>query len=168
MGFRHPQVADATACAGLALAICAATGTDSLSAATTSLGAHAGRLDRALWDSCRANYLAGRDLARIRLEANAEADPNHPLYGRTVVFTGTLDSMTRAQARLSAASVGANATTSVSHLTNFLVAGQADYSKFTGGQHSRETLRAEELLSEGHPIEVISEADFLHLLLSGE
>jgi DNA polymerase III subunit epsilon len=163
----HDPVADAAACAGITLAVCATAVADDLAIAAVNLGVHAGRLDGSLWDSCRANYLAGHNLARERIAANIEADPEHPLYGRTIVFTGTLDSMPRAQARLAAAHCGAHATTSVSSKTDYLVAGQADYRKFVDGERSAKTRHAEELLAAGHPIEVISEADFLTLLASG-
>jgi DNA ligase (NAD+) len=52
-----------------------------------------------------------------------------PLAGETVVFTGTLQSMSRDEAKRQAAALGAKVTTSVSSETTLLVAGKEAGSK---------------------------------------
>jgi DNA ligase (NAD+) len=52
-----------------------------------------------------------------------------PLSGKTFVFTGELDSMTRAQAEEKARTLGASASSSVSKKTSFVVAGREPGSK---------------------------------------
>lgn len=73
-----------------------------------------------------------------------------PLRGKTFVFTGELDSMTRTQAEELVESLGGRATSSVSKSTSYVVVGHMPGSKFT---------KAQQL---GIPI--LSERDFLELL----
>jgi DNA ligase (NAD+) len=74
----------------------------------------------------RAAEAQRRLLALLPAAAAAEA---RPLDGQTVVLTGTLDSMTRDEARDRLAALGAKAAGSVSRKTSFVVAGAAAGSK---------------------------------------
>jgi DNA ligase (NAD+) len=58
----------------------------------------------------------------------------HPLFGKTIVFTGTLGGMSRAQAKAIAQQHGARVAGSVSSQTDFVVAGDAAGSKLTEAQ----------------------------------
>lgn len=60
---------------------------------------------------------------------DTEADRNHPLFGKTVVVTGTLEAYTRDQVKEHLRAVGAIVTDSVSKKTDILVAGEAAGSK---------------------------------------
>jgi hypothetical protein len=55
-------------------------------------------------------------------------------------------------------------TNSVSTQTHYLVFGDQDFSRFVDGERSTKTRRAQELVTQGHSVEVISERDFLAML----
>jgi DNA ligase (NAD+) len=97
------------------------------------------------------------DLQRVGLTVlpvRTEPSPRHPLRNRRVVFTGTLASMTRAQAAERVRSLGATVTTTLSSATDHLVAGDNPGSK---------AVRAREM-----GINILSEDEFLNLLSTHE
>ena len=70
--------------------------------------------------------------AGLRMEdeaANETADVNHPLFGKTVVVTGTLAHFSRDEIKEALRRVGAVVTDSVSKKTHYLIAGEAAGSK---------------------------------------
>ena len=105
-------------------------------------------------------YLASpsnRDLlARLKelglnMEMQVQAvSEEHPFYGKTMVFTGTMPTLGRAEAQTMAQDVGAKVSGSVSKKTDYVVAGAEAGSKLT---------KAEQL-----GVTVIDEAEFLRLL----
>lgn len=66
--------------------------------------------------------------------ARAEEQASSPLAGKTFVLTGTLDTMSRDEARRRLQALGANVTGSVSRRTDFVVAGESPGSKLDKAQ----------------------------------
>ncbi len=96
----------------------------------------------------------------IKLDGN----PDGPLYGEQLVFTGAL-SMTRAEAGKIAAELGCDVTNSVTKKTTMLVVGIQDSFKLAGYEKSSKHRKAEKLIKDkGQNIRILSETDFEHIL----
>lgn len=96
---------------------------------------------------------------------NLDADPDGYLFGRTIVFTGALQSMTRAEAWVAAAEVGATPEKTTTKRTNVLVIGDVnDFSLRPGAVLTKKAEKAFELQAKGQPIEVMTEDDFIQCI----
>lgn len=99
---------------------------------------------------------------------NPDADPDGYLYGRVVVFTGTLMSMTRQIAWEECARVGAQVAKRPTKKTNVLVVGDINPAVLRPGSNiTGKARRAFELQDQGQDIEVMTEDDFLRCLDGG-
>ena len=92
-----------------------------------------------------------------------EIDPDGPLFGKRVAFTGTLDSMTRTEASQVTVNSGGKPSNTVSKHTDFLVIGMTDYSKVGADGMSNKRRKALDLNDSGAAIEIIDEKDFLRM-----
>jgi DNA ligase (NAD+) len=70
-------------------------------------------------------------LKEVELQPMEAVAANHPLAGKTVVFTGSLEKMTRDEAKAMAERLGAKVSGSVSAKTDLLIAGPGAGSKLT-------------------------------------
>lgn len=90
--------------------------------------------------------------------------PDHQFFGKQVVFTGTLQSMSRQQASQLVADIGGIVKNSVTKATNFLVVGHQDIAIVGDDGMSGKEEKAAKLLEGGAAIEVIGEAEFLRMI----
>jgi DNA polymerase III subunit epsilon len=101
----------------------------------------------------------GRHGASIACDGN----PDGPLAGEEIVFTGTL-TMPRPEAAALAASFGCNVREGLTRHTTILVVGMQDLSKLRGYSKSTKHRKAEQLIAQGVPIDILSEEDFMALV----
>jgi len=83
----------------------------------------------------------------------AARDTSSPVTGKTVVFTGTLETLTRSEAKAQAERLGAKVAGSVSKKTDYVVAG-------TGTETKSKLTKAKEL-----GVDVLDEQEWLRLTL---
>jgi DNA polymerase III epsilon subunit-like protein len=160
LGQHHEPEADARAGGSIMVAIAREHGAASLEELVSATGVQLGSLAPGAWFGCHRT-----DFTHFVPATNQNADPNNPLYGREIVFTGALSSMTRETAWQVVASVGGQPCRSVTKGTNILVMGYQDAGVLRPGEClSGKARRAEELRAAGQAIEVMCEADFLQHL----
>jgi DNA polymerase III subunit epsilon len=94
-----------------------------------------------------------------------DGNPDGPLSGEVIVFTGALD-IPRRQAADLAASVGCEVAGGVTKKTTMLVVGDVDVQRLAGHEKSSKHRKAEELASQGLPIRILRETDFRELVAS--
>ncbi|MEM9048081.1 MAG: NAD-dependent DNA ligase LigA [Pseudomonadota bacterium] len=103
------------------------------------------------FQSDQSRAVMDRLVAQLSVEAMAPRDPGSgAVAGKTIVFTGSLEKLTRAEAKARAESLGAKVSGSVSKKTDLVVAGPGAGSKLA---------QAEKL-----GVDVISEDDWLALI----
>ena len=95
----------------------------------------------------------GALLKDIEPTAPAQVADDSPIAGMTIVFTGTLEGMSRAEAKARAESLGARVAGSVSSKTDFVV---------TGGEAGGKAKKAAEL-----GVKILSEGEWLKLVGDG-
>ncbi len=88
-----------------------------------------------------------------------DGNPDGPLSGEVIVFTGALE-IPRREASDLAASVGCNVATGVTKKTTILVVGDMDVTKLAGHAKSSKHRKAEQLVAAGQAIHIIRETDF--------
>ena len=95
---------------------------------------------------------------------NAFAEPGHPLFGQTVVFTGEL-AITRPEAKIRSAELGARPESRVTARTTVLVVGDGFVAAdLRSGRLTGKARRVLELHERGQRIEVLSEGEFLQMV----
>ena len=161
----HDPVADARAVVDIVAGLATANGADNLESLAESSGVRIGRIRGGLYVGSVAKY-SGGGLSRLaQAELNPNADPDGYLYGRVVVFTGALMTMTRQAAWDECARVGAISEKTTTKRTNVLVVGDINPAVLRpGAALTKKAERAFELQDQGQDIEVMTEDDFLRCL----
>ena len=96
---------------------------------------------------------------RISLEGN----PDGPLYGETLVFTGQIN-LPRVEAAQLAAQAGCNVQAGVTRQTTILVVGIQRVDRLSGYEKSGKHRKAEQLIQAGQAIRIITEKDFIQIV----
>jgi DNA polymerase-3 subunit epsilon len=158
----HHAGADALAAAQIVLALAARRGARCLDELVDASGVRYGHLLPDQWTGCKRRDGGGSG-GLVVPSAAVDADPDHPLHGQVVVFTGAL-ALRRQDAWERVAAVGATVEKGVTRRTTRLVVGDDftgdDLAAFTTGKAAK----AVALRAAGQPIEVLTEADLTVLL----
>ncbi len=167
LGHHHNAGADALAAAQVTIALARLVGTDSIQGLLTATFSRLGRLQASSWVGCQTRGAREYLAAQVPL-ANLDADPENPLYGQTVVFTGGLACMIRREASDCVAEAGGNIGKGVTKRTSLLVLGDG----FRGDTlndflSTSKALKALEYSKQGQPIEFWTELDFIEALRTG-
>lgn len=85
-------------------------------------------------------------------------------FGKTIVFTGALASLTRENAAETASKYGFTIGSSVTKKTDYLVVGIKESQNLSWHEKSSKLRKAENLISKGLEINIINEVDFLKLI----
>lgn len=92
-----------------------------------------------------------------------EGNPEGPLSGEMIVFTGSLN-LVREEAAILAAKAGCTVADGVTKNTTLLVVGDQDYRKLADHEKSAKHRKAEQWILKGKPIRILGECDFLALV----
>lgn len=110
-------------------------------------------------------------LARVKTPIDPEAtkpiaydgNPDGPLFGEEIVFTGAL-TLRRREAAALAAKAGCDVAPGVKKSTTLLVVGDQDVRKLAGHEKSAKHRKAERLIANGQRIRILRESDFVRLI----
>ncbi len=92
-----------------------------------------------------------------------DGNPDGPLYGEEIVFTGKL-SITKNEAADLAAVAGCDVGRDVTKRTTILVVGDQDVRKLAGHDKSTKHRKAEDLIGKGQSIRILRETDFCKII----
>jgi DNA polymerase-3 subunit epsilon len=164
--FQHHEAgSDAAASASLGIAYCGATMQQSILEASRVLGVVPGQLVEGGWSPCSAISSSSSHPNYSKLRPTVDEVPeDSPFFGKTLVFTGTLDYFVRNEAAQHVVNVGGRVSNSISRKVDYLVCGAQDARLVHDGIHSSKMLKAIELRGQGAPIELITDGDFYRML----
>jgi DNA polymerase III epsilon subunit-like protein/endogenous inhibitor of DNA gyrase (YacG/DUF329 family) len=159
----HNALADARAVVGIVRSMAEAKGVADLAGLAAAYDIRIGHMSSGVYRGSVCTLGGGGQL--VAPEASQNADPDGYLYGRVVVFTGALMSMTRQIAWGEVVNAGGIPELNTTKRTNVLVLG--DFNPATlrpGAAFSGKARKAFELQDIGQDIELMTEADFLQVL----
>ena len=97
-------------------------------------------------------------------ESVNEFDEDNPFYGKTVVVTGVLQKMSRAEVMQLIADIGGITGDNVTKKTDYLVLGNNDYCKSIRDGKSSKQKKAEKYILDGLDIKIISENTYYDMI----
>ncbi|HDF2960442.1 TPA: 3'-5' exoribonuclease [Clostridioides difficile] len=105
-----------------------------------------------------------KNIAKELVATTDEFNEDNEFFEKKVIFTGTLQSMTRKEASQMVLDVGGILGNGVTKDTDFLILGEQDYRVLKGGKMSSKMKKAYKYHEEGTGIQIISEDDFLKMI----
>lgn len=102
----------------------------------------------------------------VSVPIDQDGNPDGPLFGEVVVFTGAL-SMHRHEAAAMAAAMGCRVGVGVTKHTTLLVVGDQDVRRLAGHDKSSKHRKVETLIAQGQPIRILCETDFRAVACTG-
>jgi DNA polymerase-3 subunit epsilon len=170
----HKASSDAQACALIALKQIEELGKNTLTEVAENYGYKLGILNSSGVKTMSAfkNY-GSKDYGTYDPSASSsknvlpdkEVNIGSDLFGKTVIFTGELTTLTRKEAIQRAVNNGALVTSKVSKKTNFLIVGVSDFIDFNSGKKTNKLKDAELMSASGQDISIIDEEDFLKMTI---
>ncbi len=106
---------------------------------------------------------SGQEHGAFPAPVKRDGNPEGSLFGEVLVFTGSL-SMPRNQAADAAAGAGCRVEGGITKHTTMLVLGDQDLRSLAGHEKSSKQIKAERLISEGQPIRILGESDFVRIV----
>lgn len=162
----HDATADAWAAATVASAMTTRAGAASVYEYAQLTRTRLGHMESGIYTAPR--WVRPPNHGLIAPECNPVADPDGPLFGKVVVFTGALASMRRQDAWEQVAQAGGTPESGVTRRTGVLVAGDLNPATFAPGASTTAKVRkAFTAQDTGQDIEVMTEGDFLRALAPG-
>jgi DNA ligase (NAD+) len=104
-----------------------------------------------------------KEVRVVRKAARAKVDINHPLFEKSVVFTGKMSHLERKEAQKRVRSVGGKTPSSVTKETDLLVVGDEGSALLGEFAKSTKQKEAEKLRDAGAAIRIISESEFMKM-----
>jgi DNA polymerase-3 subunit epsilon len=144
-----------------------------LSNLAASLGIEVKNAHRALADCMTSHQVLMQASAKVGFEVQSGRYDFNPkeyqpvadgiFFGKTLVFTGALQVMSRDAAAARASAYGFTIAGGVSKKVHYLVVGIQDISTLAGYEKSSKHRKAEELIALGHHIRILTEGEFLQM-----
>jgi DNA polymerase-3 subunit epsilon len=168
----HNAASDAQACALIALKQIEDLGKNSLIEVAENYGYKLGVLNSSgvktmsdFMNYGSTNYKAYDPKAASSKDVLPDREVNlgSDLFGKNIVFTGELTSMSRKEGIQRAVNNGAIVASGVSKKTNYLIVGVSDFIDFSSGKKTNKLKDAEALSALGQDISIIDEEDFLKM-----
>ena len=156
----HHAEQDAFAAANIMLAICAVHGVDNFEDLVVATRTRPGRLAPGFRKGNVKRALGGKSSLSMP-DTNLQADPEHPLFGQNIAFTGDLGFMRRQDAFDACAHLGATPQKTLRKDTTILVVGSVESGVLRPGeQYSKKLRDAFDRCAEGAGLEIMSAFDF--------
>lgn len=110
------------------------------------------------------NHLSESEMIKKITLNTTCSDDNSTFFGKTFVFTGTLEKMSRQDAMQCVIENGGNCKSCITKVVDYLVIGSYEYNAAIKGDKSSKQIKAEQLKEKGSKIEIISEDEFYNMM----